>query len=83
MNKKYLYLGQTTIILYCKDVNVDTRRYWDNFSVMVFFLLLNIMLREGVKRKPIESLIMIIPCRTPPSFLRSVMALSSYFCDIF
>ena len=36
-------------------------------------------LREG-KKKPIESVIMIIPRRTPPpSFLRTVIALGYFF----
>ena len=39
-------------------------------------------LREGVKQ-PIESVIMIIPCWTPPLFLRTVIALGYLFRDIF
>ena len=35
------------------------------------------------KKKPNESVIMIIPRRTPPLFLRTVMAIRYFFCDFF
>ena len=42
-----------------------------------------VIFREGVKKK-IESVIMIIPCRTtPPSFLRTVIGLGFFFRDVF
>ena len=43
------------------------------------------LIREGVKKKPIESVIMIIPRRTPPpSFLKTVIALRFFFLpDVF
>ena len=40
------------------------------------------IVKEGVK-KPIESVIMIIPCQTPPLFLRTAIALRCFFLQLF
>ena len=48
---------------------------------MVFF---KASLREGVKRKPFESVIMIIPRRTPPPlFFKTAIALGHIFLRCF
>ena len=45
---------------------------------------ITIMLREGVQKKPIESVIMIIPHRTPPPlFFENCDRLRFFFCDVF
>ena len=64
----------------CHATCTATLRYWLLYSLDNFMN----MSKERLNKKTIESVIMIIPRRTPtPSFLRTVIALGYFFCIVF